>query len=110
LFYGGVGVPPDQPNPEARLRVNPVGARAKGTARTELCQPSCGHFQLLSSLTWVSRRWESTFISGVLPADCDSSVQAMCLTPQYLLHGQLLLLYVFSFAGVVIGCSHIFQL
>jgi hypothetical protein len=29
----------------------------------------------LSSLTWVSGRWESTFISGLLPADCDSSVE-----------------------------------
>lgn len=42
------------------------------------CQPSCGHFHLLSSLTWVSGRWESIFISGLFPADCDSSVHALC--------------------------------
>lgn len=60
----------------ARLRANWVGASAMGSARAEPCQPSCGPFPLLSSWTWVSGRWESIFISGVLPADCDPSINA----------------------------------
>lgn len=40
---------------------------------TQLCR-----FRLLSSLTPVSGSCESIFISGLLPADCDSSVNVLC--------------------------------
>lgn len=62
----------------SKTQRKPGGASAKASARAELCQPSCGHFHLLSSLTRVSKRWGSIFISCLLPADHDSSVNALC--------------------------------
>lgn len=52
--------------------------QCQGHCQGRAGQPSCGHFPLLSSLTRVSGRWKSIFISGLLPADCDSSINALC--------------------------------
>lgn len=57
--------------------------------------------------------WESTFISGPLPAEIvilplkPVRVESHLRRPR---RGQLLLLWVFAFAGVLDGCSHIFQI